>query len=71
MVSHFVKIPFPSLNVIVMMVEKLKYMSITPQKQRKYSAIIPQTMMKLEFFKLQNNFWEIKVTCKVQSMLWK
>ena len=49
------KIHFPSFHLTVTMVEKrpnhlVKYTSIIPQKQRKYSAIILQTMIKLEFF---------------------
>ena len=59
MVSNILRVYFSSFNLMTMMVEKVKHPSIALQKQRKHGAIDPQTMIKLEFFYLGINFYEI------------
>ena len=53
--GYYLKFIFPSFNLMVTMAERwphylVKYTSIIPQKQRKYRAIILQTMLNLDFF---------------------
>ena len=58
-----------------MVVEKrqnylVKYPMLTPQKQRKYSVIIPQTMIKPDFFSNSKITVKTHFLSNVQSAKW-